>query len=336
MLPPGPLAGRCAAAGRSAPAHGAAPRSRCGRRRRGRPRARRRGTGPRGSAGAAPSGRAAGRGRRRRRGRGRTGGRPSTATRTVRPSATACRPRATSAAVRAGLALLDLDREDAGPLGEVAERCGPEEPAGIDGDEEVAHALDLAEQVARDDDGDPELGAGPPDEREHLVAAGRVEAVGRLVEEQQARIVDERLGELDPLLHPGRVAADRPVALLVQPDVAEDLGRPLAGGRARQAGHPRHVGDEVGRGRVRRQAVVLGHVADELADRRALRAHVEVHHRRLARGRFEQPEQDLDERALAGPVGADETDDPGLEVEGQAVERGDARADSAWSGRGGR
>ena len=122
-----------------------------------------------------------------------------------------------------------------------AERRGAQEPPGIDRDEEVADPLDLAEQVAGDDDGDPELGAGPPDQREHLVAAGRVEAVGRLVEQQQPRVVDERLGELDPLLHPGRVAADRAVALLVQPDVAEDLGGPLAGGGARQAGHPRHV-----------------------------------------------------------------------------------------------
>ena len=139
------------------------------------------------------------------------------------------------------LALLDLDREDAGPLGERAQRRGAEEPAGIDRDEEVADPLDLAEQVAGDDDRDPELGAGPPDEREHLVAAGRVEAVRRLVEQQQARVVDEGLGELDPLLHAGRVAADRAIALLVQADVAEDLGGPLAGGGARQAGHPGHV-----------------------------------------------------------------------------------------------
>ena len=159
---------------------------------------------------------------------------------------------------------------------------------------------------------------------EHLVAAGRVEAVGRLVEQQQPRVVDERLGELDPLLHAGRIAADRAVALLVQPDVAEDLGGPLAGGRARQARHPRHVGDEVGGRGVGRQAVVLGHVADELADRRALGAHVEAHDRRVARRRLEEPEQDLDERALAGAVGADEADDPGLELEGQAVERDDA------------
>ena len=38
----------------------------------------------------------------------------------------------------------------------------------------------------------------------------------------------------------------------------------------------------------------------------------------------EEPEEDLDERALARAVGADEPDDPGLEVESQAVEGGDA------------
>ena len=51
------------------------------------------------------------------------------------------------------------------------------------------------------------------------------------------------------------------------------------------------------------------------------RAHVEVHHRRLARGRRKKAEQDLDQRALAGAVGPDEADDPGFELEGQAVER---------------
>ena len=136
--------------------------------------------------------------------------------------------------------------------------------------------------------------------------------------------MDEGLGELDPLLHPGRVAAHRPVALLVQADVAEDLGRPLAGGRAREAGHPRHVADEVGRRGVRREAVVFGHVADELADGGALRPDVEVHHGRVARRRRQQPEEDLDERALACAVGADEPDDPGFELEGEAVEGGDA------------
>ena len=44
----------------------------------------------------------------------------------------------------------------------------------------------------------------------------------------------------------------------------------------------------------------------------------------LALGRRQQAEQDLDERALAGPVGADEADDALADLDAQPVERGDA------------
>ena len=206
-------------------------------------------------------------------------------------------------------AVLDFHRERPGLLGEVAERRRPQELAALDRDEEVADPLDLAEEVRGDDDRDPELAAGSKDQLQHLVAAGRIEAVRGLVEQQQPGIVDERLGELDPLLHPRRVAADRPVPLLVQAHVAEDLGGPLPGRGLRQAGHQREMRDDVGRRGVRRQAVVLGHVADVLADVGALGPDVEVEDRRRSARRVDEPEQDLDQRALAGAVRADEADD---------------------------
>ena len=196
-------------------------------------------------------------------------------------------PRPASAAASAVAAFLDFDGEHAGLAGERGERRRAQQVAGLDRHEVVADPLDLAEQVRGDDDRDPELGAGPPHEREHLVASARVEAVGRLVEEEQPRIVDERLGELHPLLHAGRVPADRPVALLEQPDVAQDLGGPLASGRRREAGHLGEVGDELGRRVVGRQGVVLGHVADELADAGALAGGVEVHDPRRSRSSAE-------------------------------------------------
>src|SRR5439155_325492 len=77
-------------------------------------------------------------------------------------------------------------------------------------------------------------------------AADRVEAVGRLVQEDHLRVVDQRLRELDALLHTGRVAADGAVALLVQTDVPQGVRGALAGGRGRQTGHARHVDDDVG------------------------------------------------------------------------------------------
>ena len=136
--------------------------------------------------------------------------------------------------------------------------------------------------------------------------------------------MDERLGELDPLAHAGGVAADRAVALLVQADVPQDLRGPFASGAAGQTGHRGHVRDEVGRGHVRWQAVVLGHVPDELADLDALPDDIEVHDRRRPGGRRQEAEEDLEHRALARAVRADEADDARLEIERQAVKGDDA------------
>ena len=203
------------------------------------------------------------------------------------------------------------------------QRGRPEEPSRVDRQQVIADPLDLAQQVRGEDDGDPELGAGAPDEVQHLVAAGRVEPVGGLVEEQQPRVVDERLGELDALLHAGRVAADGPVALLVQADVPEDLGRPLASGVGRQAGDAGHVGHELGGAHVGGQAVVLGRVAHQLADAGGMVGDVVPEHEGRARGGRQQPEQDADERRLAGAVRPDQPDDRGPHLEGQLVERDD-------------
>ena len=98
--------------------------------------------------------------------------------------------------------------------------------------------------------------------RQHLVARGRVEAVGRLVEQHQPRVVHERLGELDPLLHAGRVAADRRGSAPRQADVAQHVGGPLAGGGVGSPDIWPMCDDQVAGRHVGRQAVVLGHVAD--------------------------------------------------------------------------
>ena len=90
-------------------------------------------------------------------------------------------------------------------------------------------------------------------QRQHVVAGGRVEAVGRLVEQHQPRVVRQRLGQLGPLLHAGRVAAHRPVPLLGQPHVAQHVGRPLPRRVVGQAGHLAHVHHEVA-GATRRPA----------------------------------------------------------------------------------
>ena len=220
--------------------------------------------------------------------------------RATSPASTSAWPSSRSASGRA----LHLDDQAAGRVHEVGGRRGLEQPSGVEHDDVVADPLQLAEQVRGDEHGDPELAADPLHQREHVVARGRVEPVGRLVEQHQPRVVHERLGQLRALLHAGGVAAHRAVALLGQSDVAQHVGGPLARGGVRQPGHLAHVHDQVAGGHVGRQAVVLGHVADQRADRAALGGDVVPEHPRRPAGRRHQPEQDLDQRGLARAVGA--------------------------------
>ena len=67
------------------------------------------------------------------------------------------------------------------------------------------------------------------DQADHPLAVRRVEAVGRLVEEQQLRPVDDRLGQLGQLLHAQRVGLELAVARLAETDVEQRLVGPLEG-----------------------------------------------------------------------------------------------------------
>ena len=72
-----------------------------------------------------------------------------------------------------------------------------------------------------------------------VMPAGRVEAGRRLVEEQHRRLVDQRGGQVEASLHAARVALDRAVGRVVQPDQGRAVRRPgrpaTAPGTARTA-----------------------------------------------------------------------------------------------------
>ena len=118
---------------------------------------------------------------------------------------------------------------------------GPHDRAAAEDHDGVADPLGLLEVVGRDHDVHPELGADPPDQREHVVALERVEPVGRLVEEDELGVVDDRAGELHALPLAGRHRADRPEPLLAEADLPERVVRaldrgPARGGRAARRG----------------------------------------------------------------------------------------------------
>ena len=111
-------------------------------------------------------------------------------------------------------------------------------------DDARRHALDLVQHV-RGDEHRAALGAEPADQLHHVAALHRVEAVERLVEQQQLGRVHERLGELDALAHALREAADAALRGVLEPDARERLG-----GGARRIGHvaqARHQLDQLAR-----------------------------------------------------------------------------------------
>ncbi len=68
------------------------------------------------------------------------------------------------------------------------------------------------------------------DQPAHLVDALRVEAVGRLVEDQQRRVAEQRGGDAEALLHAQRVGAVAVVAALAEADDVEQRRDAASGG----------------------------------------------------------------------------------------------------------
>ena len=75
-------------------------------------------------------------------------------------------------------------------------------------DEPVADLLELAQDVRRDEYGAPAR-RRPTDEVAHLVDPGRIEAVGRLVQDEQRGIAQKGGCDAQALLHPERVVTER-------------------------------------------------------------------------------------------------------------------------------
>ena len=116
---------------------------------------------------------------------------------------------------------------------QLAHGPGRQRAAAVDDRDAVARLLDLREQVARDEDGDAALGGEVAHELADLADAGRVEAVGGLVEDQDVRVAEQRLRDAEALAHAERVGRD----LVVQP-----LGEHDEAARAPRSAPPRPSG----------------------------------------------------------------------------------------------
>ena len=103
---------------------------------------------------------------------------------------------------------------------DVVHRTGGDEATSCEDRDPIGDLLHLREDVARDEHG-PALGTEAPKEVAHLDDPGGIEAVGGLVQDQQRRVLQQRRGDAEALLHPQRVGPDHVVRAGREPDAFE-------------------------------------------------------------------------------------------------------------------
>jgi hypothetical protein len=93
----------------------------------------------------------------------------------------------------------------------------------VDDPDAVGEHVGLLEVLRGEEDRDAVVAGQPRDLVPQGAAALHVEAGGRLVEEEDARVVDERQREVEPPPHAARVAADAPAGGLGEAHAREQL-----------------------------------------------------------------------------------------------------------------
>ena len=188
----------------------------------------------------------------------------------------------------------------------------PGRPAAVDDEEDpVDEVEDRVDVVGHEED----RPAGPPlpaaDEPGDLLLVADVEARQRLVAEKEARVADEGLGDAETLLLAARQAADGRLGECRRLDPLDRLRDRALDGRRRATDPPAvpvdAEPDEVAaaQGQVAVERLVLGHVADaRVAPSRRPPEDLD-----RAGGQPAEPEDDLEERRLARPVGTEDGDE---------------------------
>ena len=167
--------------------------------------------------------------------------------------------------------------------GELAGAALGDQPPARDDDDPLAQRRHLGKDVAREEDG--ALAAQAGEQLPHLHHLRGVEADGRLVEEEDRRLAEQRLRQADALAVALRQRADAPVGHAVEPACGEHT-RDRA--RLRGARDALHAGDEAEvrlHAEVGVEGGVLGEVADRAPAGERLADEVVARHPHLTRGR---------------------------------------------------
>ena len=211
-----------------------------------------------------------------------------------------------------GLARDRLDRRAADFGLQLGRRALGDDVAVVDDPDPVGERVGLLQVLGGEEDGDAVVGGEARDLVPERGAALDVEAGRRLVEEEDARPVGEREREVEPALHPARVAADLAVGGVGEADPLEQFAAALVAlglAEAVQGGLQAHV---LAAGQQRVERGLLQGGADRGAHLRPFLDDVEAGDAGGAGGGREEGGQHQHRRRLAGAVGAEEAVDLAL------------------------
>jgi hypothetical protein len=204
---------------------------------------------------------------------------------------------------------LQLRATVAEALGQLLQGPLTDESTGGEDADPVAHGLDLVEQVAREQDGQATLMGQAPKQVEHLDHADRVDGGRRLIEDEQVGILDQRIGDAQPLEHAPRIRLDERIGPIAQTDLDEDLVDGRLGDIARDAIESSRIAQVLATGHVAVEADLVGHVAHPSLDLERPARRIEAHHPRSTRGRLGETQEHQDGRRLARAVLAKQAED---------------------------
>src|SRR5579884_934404 len=179
----------------------------------------------------------------------------------------------------------------------------------VENGDAVAHVLHVFQAMAAHDDRLAQR-FQVADEILHPACAQRIKTGSRLVEDDQIRVVDERLSQADALTHALGILAERAFAIRLESDFLDQLlslGLPL---RRRQIEEP---AIEIERLFSIEEAIKIG-LFGQIPDALVL-DHVgggPAKDERFAVGGIEQAKQELDGRGLARTVGSEQAEDLAL------------------------
>jgi sulfane dehydrogenase subunit SoxC len=203
----------------------------------------------------------------------------------------------------------DLDRRPAYLRLERIRRALGDDLTVVDDSDPIGKDIGFLEVLRGQEDRDAVLAREPTNLVPQRCATLDVKARGRLVEEQDARTMDERHGEIEATLHAAGVAAHLAIGRVAQADTLEQLHRAwrALGARERLEGSLEQKMLAAGEQRIERRLLQRG--PDVAAHRGTFLDDVVAAHSCRPGGRGQERSEHKDRRRLAGAVRTEEAVD---------------------------